>query len=164
MTDTAADPVADLSARSNLMAADPEIHRQRIAEQVRTTVRAAQPDASGEDGTTDAGHPGRREAGAIAAWLGLAQDGDAVEQMIAAQMVATHDLAMITLGRAMTRAGTSSYFGESLRDASRVLTANLRQIETLARYRTWKMRVDKERALALEAHEPQDPEDLSKEP
>ncbi|MEQ8736770.1 MAG: hypothetical protein RIC29_17745 [Rhodospirillaceae bacterium] len=75
---------------------------------------------------------------AITAWVGMTKEGDAVEAMIAAQLVASQNLTMATIKRAMKRTTGSSHYGTCIIDACRISTLTLRQIETLARYRTWK--------------------------
>lgn len=135
--------VSDLPRDHTALTADGrDPHRDLVWAQIRDAARALHPEESAEHEEA-----AQQEAGMLAAWEGLAEDGDAVEQMLAAQMIATHGLAMITLQRAMARAGKGSYFGESIRDAGRVLAANLRQVETLARYRTWKMRMERDRVV-----------------
>lgn len=87
----------------------------------------------------------RRVIGTLVAWSGLTSDGDAVEAMLAAQMVVTHDLAMAVIGAAVDRTGgRSCYFGDSVTEACKVARANLQQIETLARYRTWRRKTERE--------------------
>ena len=83
---------------------------------------------------------GEPSKGALAAWAGLTENGDAVESMIAAQMVATHDLSMAALSQAIDRANESGYFGGYIHDACKIARITLQQIETLARYRTWRRR------------------------
>lgn len=81
----------------------------------------------------------------MVAWSGLTSDGDAVEAMLAAQMVVTHDLAMAAIGAAVDlTGGRSRYFGDSITEACKVARANLQQVETLARYRTWRRKTERE--------------------
>ncbi len=75
---------------------------------------------------------------AITAWVGVTHAGDAVEAMIAAQLVASQELTMAIMARAIKRTASSSHYGTCIADACRMATLSLRQIETLARYRTWK--------------------------
>lgn len=89
--------------------------------------------------------PRKRVDGALAAWAGLHQDGDAIEAMLAAQIVVTHELAMTTMGIAVTNADTSRIrFGSKVSDACKIARANLQQVETLARYRTWRRRMERD--------------------
>lgn len=140
----------DLAAKVRLkQSIQQEIYRRHIIGQITQTVATKTPtttnDKSGEgtDESTDKnkdenkGH-GIRESGALAAWLGLTQHGDAIEAMIAAQLVATHDLTMSAMGRAITRTHQPGHFGSYITDACKAANATLRQIETLARYRTWR--------------------------
>ena len=75
---------------------------------------------------------------AITAWVGVTREGDAVEAMIAAQLVASQEVTMAIMARAIKRTVNSSHYGSCIVDACRMATLSLRQIETLARYRTWK--------------------------
>jgi hypothetical protein len=72
--------------------------------------------------------------------------------MIAAQLVATHDLSMMAIAQAIHRANATGYFGGYINDACKVARVNLQQIETLARYRTWRMR-EAQAAVARETVE-----------
>ncbi len=83
---------------------------------------------------------GEPSKGALAAWAGLTDNGDPVEEMIVAQMVTTHDLSMAALSQAINRANEFGYFGGYIHDASKISRLILQQIETLARYRTWRRR------------------------
>lgn len=120
-----------------------EIYRRHIIGQITKTVM---PENEAQDGNTpdadnsdkDDAKASLRESGALAAWLGLTKDGDAIEAMITAQLVATHDLTMTAMGRAITRARQPGHYGTSVTDACKAAQATLRQIETLARYRTWR--------------------------
>ena len=122
-----------------------EIYRRHIIRQIGDTVTTPAPakDSETDSATEPSTDPGddqksSREDGALAAWLGLTKEGDAVEAMIAAQLVATHELAMAVMGRAITRTSQPGHFGPYVTDACRAANATLRQIETLARYRTWR--------------------------
>ncbi|MBT4741252.1 MAG: hypothetical protein HN793_07170 [Rhodospirillaceae bacterium] len=116
-----------------------EIYRRHIIRQIDDTVLGPPPEQDGEtEDLNDDDKKADRENGALAAWLGLTKEGDAVEAMIAAQLVATHELAMAVMGRAITRTSQPGHFGAYVTDACRAANATLRQIETLARYRTWR--------------------------
>ena len=147
--DTGSDDDLDLAATQKLKQdIQQEIYRRHIIGQITKTVMpdteapnnhahdSDTPDADNSD-ENDA-KASLRESGALAAWLGLTQDGDAIEAMITAQLVATHDLTLTAMGRAITRARQPGHFGTYITDACRAAQATLRQIETLARYRTWR--------------------------
>lgn len=152
--DKAGEDDFDLAAKTRLkQSIQQEIYRRHIIGQITNTVATQAPAAAPTQGTGAPGEePGEdtgeskaksndvgiRESGALAAWLGLTQHGDAIEAMIAAQLVATHDLTMSAMGRAITRTHQPGPFGSYITDACRAANASLRQIETLARYRTWR--------------------------
>ncbi|NKB44431.1 MAG: hypothetical protein GKS03_09165 [Alphaproteobacteria bacterium] len=118
-----------------------EIFRRHIIRQIGDTVHTPPATENGDDEPAS-DEDEKKENGALAAWLGLTKEGDAVEAMIAAQLVATHELAMAVMGRAITRTHQSGHFGAYITDACRAANATLRQIETLARYRTWRLKDD----------------------
>lgn len=109
----------------------------------------AQPD-NDTSKTSAAPKPQKRVEGALAAWAGLQQNSDAIEAMLAAQLIVTHELAMTTIGIAVNNSDTSRIlFGSKVNDVCKITRANLQQVETLARYRTWRRRTEIE-ALQLE--------------
>lgn len=130
-----------------------EIYRRHIIRQIDDTVLGPPPDQEDEtdDPDSEDDQNAQRQNGALAAWLGLTKEGDAIEAMIAAQLVATHELAMAVMGRAITRTRQPDHFGAYVTDACRAATATLRQIETLARYRTWRAQ-DGRASNGLSAH------------
>ena len=130
------------------------VFRLHVVRQIVTAVQPPGDEAAAEsESTEDSGDSAGsgdaaadRASGALSAWAGLTGGTDTVEAMIAAQIVATHDLSMMAIGRAIRRASETGYFGGYINDACKVARVALGQIETLARYRTWRMRTNRDAA------------------
>lgn len=150
MTETPSFPVEPSEAQDTPHQGCPETVMDLILSQLSTALDV--PGATAQTGIATGPHsaleadaepdhklsPADKLQNALATWAGLADDGDEIEAMIAAQLVASQDLSMRTIGRAINRVRGPGHAGTSISDACKVATLSLRQIETLSRYRTWK--------------------------
>lgn len=131
----------------------PASYKSHLQTQITKALKRGRSDKSGQ-----LAHCDPRVTSVVAAWTGLTQDSDAVEALLTAQMIVTHDLSMSAIGIAAESSGDSrSMFGTKVRDACAIARVTLQQIETLARYRTWRTQMDAEarrQALVSQDGEP----------
>jgi len=81
---------------------DHPLFRTHVATQIVTAVTPRRWDADNDPAEEETSGP-ETACGALAAWAGLTKDADAIESMITAQMVATHDLSMHAVSQAINR-------------------------------------------------------------
>lgn len=136
----------------------PPAYRTRLRAQITRSLKPKNADvATPDEPDIKAKTADERVEGALAAWGGLSGNSDAVEAMIAAQLVVTHELTMSTIADAFACSdGSRILLRYDLNNVCKMTRASLRQIETLARYRAWRMRSASE-ARQLE-HEMQNAE------
>lgn len=142
---TSAQPPATPISSSKSTQAEAELpaaYRTRLCAQITRSLKPKKADvAPPDEPDIKAKTADERIKGALAAWGGLSDNSDAVEAMIAAQLIVTHELTMSTIADAFACSdGSRILLGDDLNDVCKMTRASLRQIETLARYRAWRMR------------------------
>lgn len=132
----------------------PQTFREHLTGQITQSLQRAKhdPDVQSQDprgkdadSATPSPKADARVTSTLTAWVGMSRESDSIEAMLAAQIVVTHDLTMAAIGSAMNRTGEARcHFSNSVTEACKVARTTLQQIETLARYRTWRHRSEME--------------------
>lgn len=118
-------------------------YREYLADQIVHSLKRTEKANTANTAKTPDGKKDSRGESSLAAWTGLNRDSDAVEAMISAQLIVTHELTMATITEAIACSdGARILLSNDLNDVCKMTRATMHQVETLARYRTWRRRTE----------------------